>query len=74
MVGNGFAYDTAGLERLHRLALEAPACESAVGSGAASTYFSALPNFSIKLGNLILAKCDRCIICVVGNWRFIFFA
>jgi len=48
IVGNGFAYDTAGFKRQHRRAnilreqkWEAPACESAVGSGAASPYLSA---------------------------------
>ncbi len=47
-MGNGFAYDTAGLERqlwraniLRQQKWEAPACESAVGSGAATPDLSA---------------------------------
>jgi len=53
MLPNGFAYDTAGFGRqasavptkLRQHLWEAPACESAVGSGAATTYVSAVPNF-----------------------------
>ncbi len=43
LAGNGFAYDTAGLERQLRLSVGSAACESAVGSGAATTYVSAVP-------------------------------
>jgi len=64
-MGNGFAYDTAGFERQLRQCqhfasakVGSAACESAVGSGAATTYLSAVPNFSIKLGNLIKDECD----------------
>tara|TARA_R100000935_G_scaffold57076_3_gene90209 strand:- start:1317 stop:1496 length:180 start_codon:yes stop_codon:yes gene_type:complete len=52
MVGNGFAYDTAGLERQLRQCqhfasakVGSAACESAVGSGAATPDLSAVTIF-----------------------------